>query len=210
MGGAAAGGARDGDVVAVAVHDQVPAAVWAGAPGHLTSGRVGLAVAGWCWLFERHGLSLCFRLALFARACWSGRADFAMPENARGFSRRLIGLARGRVGWCFGFRGQRFSKGNPCDRRGNRGAGLPPCCWMLRTPPAAVRVALWAKLGSPGGGRENGRAVSGPVCGPVRLPRGCRGFRGSTPVVGTPLGRDHRSVRFAVRCGRSLFPLRSR
>ena len=52
--GAAAGDARDGDVVAVAVRDEVAVAVWAGALGHLPSG---LAVAGWCWLCERHGLS---------------------------------------------------------------------------------------------------------------------------------------------------------
>ena len=55
------------------------------------------------------------------------------------------------------------------------------------------------------------RAVSDSAVGPVRLPRGCRGFRGSTPAVGTPLGRGPRIVRLCrSMSGESLFPLRSR
>ena len=90
---------------------------------------------------------------------------------------------------------------------------------MNSTAPAAARAAQREKFRASSAVREScsperrghpSPFVSGLVCGLARLPRGCRGFRGSAPAVGTLQGRVPQRVRCAGSCRRGLFPLRRR
>ena len=87
----AAGDARDGDVVAVAVRDRPPQQLGQGHLGIRRRGRLRpLPGGGGCWRIVWPLVQ--FRPGVLSRAASSGRVGCRVPETARGLSRRRLRL----------------------------------------------------------------------------------------------------------------------